>query len=104
MQYDTLLQMGRWFGYREGYEDLTRIYTTATLAGWFRDLATVELELREDIKRYDREHLTPIDFGVRVRTHPALLPTSRLKMKATDTMQVSFKEKLVQTITFPFKD
>jgi len=104
MQYDTLMQMGRWFGYREGYEDLTRIYTTTTLAGWFRDLATVELELREDIARYDREHLTPVDFGLRIRTHPALLPTSRLKMKATDTMQVSFQEKLVQTITFPFKD
>lgn len=104
MQYDTLMQMGRWFGYRKGYEDLTRIYTTTTLAGWFRDLATVELELREDIARYDREHLTPIDFGLRVRTHPSLLPTSRLKMKSTEMMQVSFEEKLVQTITFPFKD
>ncbi len=36
--YDTLMQMGRWFGYRPGYEDLTRIYTTAELAGWFSEL------------------------------------------------------------------
>lgn len=104
MQYDTLMQMGRWFGYREGYEDLTRIYTTTTLALWFRDLATVEAELREEIARYERERLTPLDFGLRVRTHPSLLPTSRLKMKATDTLQVSFQRELVQTITFPFGD
>lgn len=104
MQYDTLMQMGRWFGYREGYYDLTRIYTTPRLAQWFRDLATVEVELREEIVRYDREHLTPLDFGVRVRKHPALLPTSRLKMKATDTLSLSFDEKVVQTINFCFSD
>jgi hypothetical protein len=104
MQYDTLMQMGRWFGYREGYFDLTRIYTTEQLAQWFRDLATVEVELREEIARYDKERLTPIDFGVRVRKHPALLPTSRLKMKATDTLTLSFDEKVVQTINFPFDD
>jgi len=104
MQYDTLMQMGRWFGYREGYYDLTRIHTTAQLAQWFSDLATVEVELREEIARYDREHLTPLDFGVRVRKHPALLPTSRLKMKSTDTLSLSFDSKLVQTINFPFGD
>ncbi len=104
MQYDTLMQMGRWFGYREGYDDLTRIHTTAQLAQWFRELATVEVELREEIARYDREHLTPLDFGVRVRKHPALLPTSRLKMKATDTLSLSFDTKLVQTINFRFRD
>src|SRR2546425_6192453 len=104
MQYDTLMQMGRWFGFREGYYDLTRIYTTARLALWFRDLATVEVELREEIARYDREHLTPLAFGVRVRSHPALLPTSPLKMKATDTLRLSFDETVVQTINFRFGD
>ena len=45
-QYDTLLQMGRWFGYRKGYEDLVRIYTNETLWRQFKDLAIVELEFR----------------------------------------------------------
>jgi hypothetical protein len=103
-QYDTLMQMGRWFGYREGYYDLTRIYTTAELAQWFRDLATVEAELRDEIARYDRERLTPLHFGVRVRKHPSLMPTSKLKMKATDTFRLSFDEQLVQTINFRFDD
>ena len=42
--YDTLLQMGRWFGYRAGYEDLQRMWMTADLRGYFTDLATVEQE------------------------------------------------------------
>src|SRR5206468_229711 len=37
VNYDTLMQMGRWFGFRGGYEDLTRIHTTAELEGWFND-------------------------------------------------------------------
>ena len=62
--YDTLMQMGRWFGFREGYADLTRIDTTEQLEQWFRDLAMVELEVRDDIARYDHEGLTPLEFGV----------------------------------------
>ena len=102
--YDTLMQMGRWFGYRNGYGDLTRIYTTVELERWFRDLVTVESELRADIQRYADEGLTPLDFGVRIRRHPALLVTDRLKMRAAQVESVSFAGQLVQTITFPFED
>ena len=49
--YDTLLQMGRWFGYRNGYADLTRIWITDEMQGWFHHLATVEQEIRFDIER-----------------------------------------------------
>ena len=40
--YDTLMQMGRWFGYREGYNDLCRIYTTEDLAEWYQSYCTCE--------------------------------------------------------------
>ncbi len=101
--YDTLMQMGRWFGFREGYADLTRIYTTEQLEQWFRDLAMVELEVRDDIARYDHEGLTPLEFGgLRIRTHPAMLVTSPLKMQHTRTENLSFTNKLRQTINFPF--
>src|SRR5262249_47863709 len=79
--YDTLMQMGRWFGYRQGYEDLPRIWMTTELEGYFFDLATVDREIREDIKRYELEGVTPIDFAVRIRTHPVLNITSKLKMQ-----------------------
>ena len=47
--YDTLLQMGRWFGYRSGYEDLPRIWMTRELEEQFMALATVEAEIRDDV-------------------------------------------------------
>jgi hypothetical protein len=102
--YDTLMQMGRWFGFRDGYADLTRIYTTAELEQWFRDLVMVEAELRQDIGRYAEEDLTPLDFGVRVRRHPALLVTDRLKMRNAQIEAISFADQLVQTIIFRLQD
>jgi len=46
------MQMGRWFGFREDYVDLSRIWTTCELSEWFRDLALAEEELRREIARY----------------------------------------------------
>lgn len=98
--YDTLIQMGRWFGYRIGYEDLPRIWMTNELRGFFFDLATVEEEIRYDIQRYFKENLTPLDFGVRIRTHPSLLITSRLKMQDIIDCEISYSERRVQTTIF----
>src|SRR5690606_27083317 len=75
-QYDTLLQMGRWFGYRHGYEDLPRLWTTAKLAKDFRALAAIEEEIREDIAQYRERNCTPLDFAVRVRSIPGMAITS----------------------------
>ncbi len=102
--YDTLLQMGRWFGYRQGYADLPRIWMTKELEGFFSDLATVEQEIRNDIRRYEEEGITPLDFGVRVRTHPDLSITSRLKMQAAIDCDVSYRDTHPQTIFFKDKD
>lgn len=103
--YDTLMQMGRWFGFRGGYEDLTRIWMTAELAGWFADLATVEYELRRDIRRYEVEQITPMQLGSRILEHPAMLVTNRLKSRFATTIVVdqSYNDKLVQTVKFPFR-
>jgi hypothetical protein len=102
--YDTLLQMGRWFGYRAGYEDLPRIWMTRELREYFYDLATVEEEIRRDIARYEREGLTPMEFAPRIRTHPALMITSRLKMQHAVRCSTSFDEKRVQTTIFKHRD
>lgn len=37
--YDVLMQMGRWFGYRRGYEDLFRIWTHKASADWYAEIA-----------------------------------------------------------------
>lgn len=81
-QFDTLLQMGRWFGYRKGYEDLVRIYTSKTLWRQFKDLAIVELEFRDNIKEMVEDGKTPKEFAVGVRQILGLLPTSRNRLGA----------------------
>ncbi|MDO8872889.1 MAG: Z1 domain-containing protein [Methanoregula sp.] len=101
--YDTLMQMGRWFGFRQGYEDLTRIYTTPDLMQDFSDLAFVEQQIREDIQIYEDERLTPLQVGVRIRSHPTMIVTSRLKSRfaKTDTISQSYSDKSTETVKFP---
>lgn len=101
--YDTLMQMGRWFGYREGYEDLPRIWMTDELTENFFDLATVEEEFRAEIKRYTLQK-TPADFGPRIRMHPSLGITSRLKMQAAVPSEVNYGGMRPQTILFKHRD
>lgn len=79
--YDTLLQMGRWFGYREGYGDLCRLWMTEEAQGWYSHIADATAELKRDFARMRRRQATPMEFGLRVRTHPdTLLITARNKM------------------------
>ena len=83
-QYDTLLQMGRWFGYRKNYEDLVRIYTNQTLWTQFKDLAIVELDFRQTVQEMlDADPpKTPKEFAIAVRHILGLLPTARNKLGA----------------------
>jgi hypothetical protein len=77
--YDTLMQMGRWFGYRPGYEDLCRLYLSPELAEWYGHIADASDELRQEFDRMVLLGGTPDDYGLRVRTHPALLVSGRLR-------------------------
>jgi len=101
--YDTLMQMGRWFGYRQGYDDLTRIWTTKNLERWFADLAFVEWQLREDLKMYEDQGLTPLQVGMRIWQHPAMQVTSQLKRRfaSSTTIRQSFAASVQQTFKFP---
>ncbi|PIR21912.1 MAG: hypothetical protein COV44_10700 [Deltaproteobacteria bacterium CG11_big_fil_rev_8_21_14_0_20_45_16] len=88
--YDTLLQMGRWFGYRPGYVDLTRIYVTAELNSKFYHLATVEQEIRDEIKMMAANAERPIDVGVMIRKHPTLKVTNAYKMRTAQLASCSY--------------
>lgn len=103
-QYDTLLQMGRWFGYRLNYEDLPRIWMPDDLKLKFRDLARVEAEIREEIYRYHQCNLTPMDIAVRIRAIPGMAITGATKMKAAKTCSVSFWGAHRQTFRFHHRD
>lgn len=102
--YDTLLQMGRWFGYRPGYADLARVWITKELRNYFYDLAGVEKEIRLDIAHYENGMVTPMDFAVRIRQHPALSITSKLKMQHAVKAKMAYNAREVQTIVFRHED
>jgi len=102
--YDTLLQMGRWFGYRVGYEDLCRLWMTDDLAQWFRDLSLVEAEIRNEIKRYEYEGVSPEKVGVRIRQHPSMAVTSAVKMRNSVQAQMTYSGQRPQTILFKRED
>lgn len=99
--YDTLMQMGRWFGYRPGYLDLCRLFTTEDLRRWYRHIALAEVELRREFDRMKAAGLTPRRYGLRVREHPGgLLVTAMNKMSHAQTQRLSYAGDLVQTPTF----
>lgn len=101
VMYDTLMQMGRWFGYRDGYADLCRIFMTGQAESWYSHIAEATEELREDLRAMEKLELTPVDFGLRVRSHPtALIVTARNKMRKGILVphKISLEGRLIETI------
>jgi len=99
--YDTLLQMGRWFGYRPGYLDLCRLYTTEEIEGWYQHITVATEELKREFKLMELSHLTPEAYGLKVRTHAnGLSITAANKIRSGKKMQVTFADTLAQTIVF----
>lgn len=100
--YDTLLQMGRWFGYRPRYADLCRLWMSAEAQDWFAHIAEVVVELRDDIKRMHANKWKPSQFGIRVKSHPgALLVTAANKMRNSSEVDINLSFSLRATET-PF--
>lgn len=99
--YDTLMQMGRWFGYRPRYADLCRLYTSPVLVRWYRHIATATAELREEFDLAFNTGQTPLQFGHRVRTHPdGLLITAANKMRAGTKVRAGFSGTISETVSF----
>lgn len=92
--YDTLLQMGRWFGYRMGYHHLMRIYMSRAIYEQFEYMSLVESDLRSEISRYVEEELEPLDFAPKVRAHMRMLPSSRM---GSASRLRSYSQKIAQT-------
>ena len=90
MMYDTLMQMGRWFGYRPGYDDLCRIWMLEEAEGWYAHVAESIEELRDELRRMEAANATPQEFGLKVRSHPdTLIVTARNKMGTGERLVVS---------------
>lgn len=89
VMYDTLMQMGRWFGYRPGYEDLCRVHLAPDSINWYSHIAGAADELVHQIRRMRRDGMSPKQFGLYVMAHPAaLLVTAANKMRSGKTVVV----------------
>lgn len=98
--YDTLMQMGRWFGYRDGYLDVCRLYTSKEMVEWFGHIADAAEELRQEFDNMVAAGATPKQFGLRVKSHSVMTVTSRAKMRNARAMQLTYSGDLLQTIVF----
>lgn len=96
--YDTLMQMGRWFGYRPGYVDVCRLYMTSDLEEWFGHITDSAEELREEFEMMAEAGATPDQYGLKVASHSVLMVTSPLKMRAAGTLMLSFSGQVLETV------
>jgi hypothetical protein len=96
--YDSLMQMGRWFGYRPGYVDLCRLYTTNQIFEWFNHITLATEEMRNDFDEMTAIHQSPKDFRLKVRNHHGLLTiTSLNKLYFAEDIEISFSGENPQT-------
>lgn len=91
--YDTLMQMGRWFGYRSGYEDLCKIYMPYNKIVDFAEIITATEELMDDFQLMADNNMTPEKFGLAIRQNPnsALQITARNKQKNVTDFNYSMR-------------
>lgn len=83
---DTLLQQGRWFGYRGRNEDLVRIYLTESLRDQFWDLKQVENDLHDTVEHFNQNNLKTTHFAVPVMKAKGQIPTSADKLPLKKVM------------------
>lgn len=102
-QADSLMQMGRWFGYRRNYELIPRIWMTQNTIHKFRFLSALEYELREDLQKYMVAGANPLDYGPRVKNTPRaswLRITGKNRMQRAKEVDIDFTGTSTQTILF----
>ncbi len=100
--YDTLMQMGRWFGYRAGYTDLCRLFTSRELNEWFCHITHASEALREEFDYMsDVAGSSPEQYALKVRTHPGVLQiTASNKLRSAVNVQISWAGRLVELYEF----
>ena len=99
--YDTLMQMGRWFGYRPGYVDLCRLFTSSELIEWYQHITVAAEEVRAEFDNMFYEKRRPKEYGLKVRTHPGVLQiTSASKFRSHEKISLSYSGRLRETYEF----
>ncbi|MCY7353470.1 MAG: Z1 domain-containing protein, partial [Cytophagaceae bacterium] len=103
--YDTLMQMGRWFGYRPGYVDLCRLFTSGELIKWYEFITLASEELRRDFDDMWLLNRTPCDYGLKIRAHPDVLKITAInKFRYKKEVELSYSAELEQAHRLPMQE
>jgi hypothetical protein len=103
--YDTLMQMGRWFGYRPGYAHLCRVFAPISVITYFRTIVLATEELRREFDMMSYLKKTPVDYGLRIREPRGdLLVTALNKMRRGETVRIHFAHSLISSLDIKESD
>ena len=92
--------MGRWFGYRPGYLDCCKLFTSQDLIDRYDSTTLCVEELKAEFKKMDDLGRTPSDFEIRVRTHEGVLQITRPSiLKNTELVKWSYQDSLQMSTT-----
>jgi hypothetical protein len=95
---DALLQMGRWFGYRLGYLDCCKIFTTQDSLDKFNETTKCIEELETEFVKMEEQGKTPEKFVLRVKKHPGTLKLTRPSiLKNAIEVKWSYQDSLEMT-------
>lgn len=96
LMYDTLMQMGRWFGYRPNYDDIIYLYMPERSVDWYYQILQATNDLKKQIKDMINGRKTPEDFGYYIREaenkdEATILITARNKMRNAKNNEVTIR-------------
>ncbi|WP_259316474.1 Z1 domain-containing protein [Kitasatospora xanthocidica] len=116
-QADTLMQMGRWFGFRPGYRDLVRLYigreepmtrtTTADLYEAFEAICRDEEVFREQLAQYavlvdGKPQVVPAQIPPLVAQHLSWVkPSARNKMFNAELVEIRSPGRPIEPAAYP---
>ena len=111
LMYDTLMQMGRWFGYRPRYDDIIKLYMPNRSIDWYYQILEATNDLKRQLKNMINQHQTPNDFGLYIREannqdEARLLITARNKMRhaVNQDVTVRISGDYKETTKLPFEE
>lgn len=102
--YDTLMQMSRWFGYREETLDLCRVYSTSDNFKAFIDIFETFEELKELFNNLYEANGTPQDYELKIKYIDGLLPTNSSKMRRNLLYKMNMSNARKELTTYSFND
>ncbi len=101
---DTLMQMGRWFGYRPGYLDCCKLFTTQASIDKFDEASLIieDLEIKfERLSKLTNPPRTPSDFTLWIKNNPAVIKLTRGNfLRKLERKKIDFSSTVEQSTQF----